>query len=115
MTISKKILDELLEGVKNPEDLLGQAGLMKDLKIGLMERMLGAEMSEHLGYEPNGEPAASQGNRRNGTSRKVVKGTDGDMGLDIPRDSPSHTCKHVLPGNGWQFQPRTGEERSDPN
>jgi putative transposase len=86
MTISNKLLDELLEGVKNPEDLLGQAGLMKDLKIGLMERMLGAEMSEHLGYEPNGEPPASQGNRRNGTSRKVVKGTDGDMGLDIPRD-----------------------------
>ena len=59
---------------------------MKDLKIGLMERMLGAEIAEHLGYEPNGEPPASQGNRRNGTSRKVVKGTDGEMGLDIPRD-----------------------------
>ena len=86
MTISNKLLDELLEGVKDPEDPLGQAGLLKDLQIGLMERMLGAGMTEHLGYEPTGEPPASQGNRRNGTSRKVVKGTDGEMGLDIPRD-----------------------------
>ena len=83
MTISNKLLDELLEGVTDPEDLLGQAGLLKDLKIGLMERMLGAEMTEHLGYEPNGEPPASQGNW---TSHKVVQGTEGEMGLDIPRD-----------------------------
>ena len=61
MTISNKLLDELLEGVTDPEDLLGQAGLLKDLKIGLMERMLGAEMTEHLGYEPNGEPPAVPG------------------------------------------------------
>jgi len=43
MTISKEILDELLQGVERPEDLLGDAGLMKELKIKLMERMLGAD------------------------------------------------------------------------
>ena len=51
MTISKEILDELLKGVKRPEDLLGNAGLMKELKIWLMERMLGAELTAHLSYE----------------------------------------------------------------
>ncbi len=40
MTISKEILDELLQGVERPEDLLGDAGLMKELKIKLMERIL---------------------------------------------------------------------------
>jgi hypothetical protein len=39
MTISKELLDELLKGVERPEDLLGEAGLMKELKIKLMERM----------------------------------------------------------------------------
>ncbi|MFT4015140.1 MAG: hypothetical protein QM682_17475 [Paracoccus sp. (in: a-proteobacteria)] len=34
MTISKETLDELLKGVERPEDLLGNAGLMKELKIG---------------------------------------------------------------------------------
>ena len=51
MTISKELLDELLSGVDRPEDLLGDKGLMKELKVRLMERMLGAELTEHLGYE----------------------------------------------------------------
>ncbi|MCF7725629.1 hypothetical protein GLP59_04985 [Sulfitobacter sp. M220] len=38
MTISKELLDELLKGCERPEDLLGDAGLMKELKIKLMER-----------------------------------------------------------------------------
>ena len=45
MTISNELLDELLKDCKRPEDLLGDAGLMKELKIRLMERMLGAEQS----------------------------------------------------------------------
>ena len=36
MTISSELLDELLKGCKRPEDLLGDAGLMKELKIRLM-------------------------------------------------------------------------------
>ena len=49
MTISNELLDELLKGCKRPEDLLCAAGLMKELKIRLMERMLGAELTAHLG------------------------------------------------------------------
>jgi transposase-like protein len=65
MTITKEVLDELLNGVENADDLLGDQGLMKELKVRLMERMLGAELTEHLGYEPNGAPAERQINRRN--------------------------------------------------
>lgn len=32
MTIPKELLDELLRGVERPEDLLGGAGLMKELR-----------------------------------------------------------------------------------
>jgi putative transposase len=31
MTISKELLDELLMGCERPEDLLGDAGLIKEL------------------------------------------------------------------------------------
>ena len=55
MTISNELLDELLKGCKRPDDLLGEAGLMKELKIRLMERMLGAELTAHLGYEAGAE------------------------------------------------------------
>ena len=56
MTITKEVLDELLSGVENADDLLGDQGLMKELKVRLMERMLGAELTEHLGYEPGADP-----------------------------------------------------------
>lgn len=86
MTISNKILDELLRGVERPEDLLGDAGLMKDLKVRLMERMLGAELTEHLGYEPNAAAPCQQTNPRNGTRRKILKGNDRAVPIDVPRE-----------------------------
>jgi len=52
----------------------------------LVERMLGAELTEHLGYEPDGEPVTLQDNRRNGTTRKTLKGNDGAVPIDVPRD-----------------------------
>ena len=86
MTISNELLDELLKGCARPEDLLGEAGLMKELKLRLMERMLGGELTAHLGYEAGAEPPSSQANRRNGGTTKRVKGQDGEMPLTVPRD-----------------------------
>ena len=49
----------MLKGCKPPEDLLGDAGLMKEMKVRLMARMLGAELTAHLGYEaPSAEEVA---------------------------------------------------------
>lgn len=115
MTISKELLDELPSGVERPEDLLGDKGLMKKLEVRLMERMLGAELTEHLGHEPHGEPDSQQTNRRNGTTRKTLKGNDGAVPIDMPRDRPSHACEHALPGNGRQFRTGTDPERPDPH
>ena len=86
MTISNELLDELLKGCKRPEDLLGDTGLMKELKVRLMERMLGAELTAHLGYEAGAEAPTGQTNRRNGVSTKRVKGSDGEVPLAVPRD-----------------------------
>jgi transposase-like protein len=84
--INDDILDELLRGCERPEDLLGDGGLMKDLKKALMQRMLGAELTEHLGYEHGEEAPPVQTNRRNGVSRKTVKGENGAFEIDVPRD-----------------------------
>ncbi len=50
-TIKPELLDELLAGYEKPEDLLGEDELFKQLKKALLERALGAELSDHLGYE----------------------------------------------------------------
>jgi len=55
-------------------------------KIRLMERMLGAELTAHLGYEDGKDAPLAQANRRNGTSAKRLKGQDGEMPIAVPRD-----------------------------
>ena len=55
-TITPELLDQLLANYEKPEDLTGEEGLFKQLKKALIERALGAELTEHLGYE-KGDPA----------------------------------------------------------
>jgi putative transposase len=38
MTFRPELLDELLKGYENPEDLLGQGGILKQLTAALVER-----------------------------------------------------------------------------
>lgn len=85
-TLRPEVLDELLADYETPEDLLGDDGLFKQLKKALLERALGAELSEHLGYE-KGDPAGrGTGNSRNGHSGKTVLTEDGAVELAVPRD-----------------------------
>jgi transposase-like protein len=84
--INDDVLDELLKGCERPEDLLGDGGLMKDLKKALMQRMLDAELTDHLGYEYGEEAPPVQSNRRNGVSRKTVRSEDGAFEIEVPRD-----------------------------
>ncbi len=55
-----------------------------------MERILEAEMSNHLGYERGDRTTAGEsGNTRNGKSPKRVKTLHGELQLDVPRDRDS--------------------------
>jgi putative transposase len=90
MTIRKEILDELIRDYKNPEDLLGENGLLKQLTKALLERAMNAELTHELGFERNDKSSLKEnGNRRNGTSAKTVKSKHGEIELDIPRDRQS--------------------------
>ena len=85
-SLRPELLDELLADYETPDDLLGDDGLFKQLKKALLERALGAELSDHLGYE-KGDPAGrGTGNSRNGHSGKTVLTEDGAVDLAVPRD-----------------------------
>src|ERR1700740_152880 len=85
-TITPELLDQLLANYEKPEDLTGEGGLFKQLKKALIERALGAELTEHLGYE-KGDPAGrGKGNSRNGSSAKTVLTEDGEVEIAVPRD-----------------------------
>ncbi len=81
------LLDELLKDFKgNAKDLLGQHGLIKQITKRALESALEGEMTDHLGYEPNGPTGKNSGNSRNGRNRKTVKTAEGDVSIEVPRD-----------------------------
>ena len=86
MTFPPELLDELLKGYENPEDLLGQGGILKQLTAALVERCLNAELKTQLD-EQRTDPSesASPRNRRNGHSQKTIKG---EFGQAENRHSP---------------------------
>ena len=84
--LKAELLEELLKKVDKPEDLLGPDGLLHQLKGALMERMLEAEMTAHLGYEPNEAKGRGTGNSRNGHSTKTVQTQSGPVQVRVPRD-----------------------------
>jgi putative transposase len=84
--IKNELLEELLKKAGKPEDLLGPNGLLQQLKGALVQRMLEAEMSDHLGYEPHEAKGRGSGNSRNGHTTKTVETENGPVELHIPRD-----------------------------
>ena len=85
-TIPDELLDQLLSNYKTPEDLTGDDGLFKQLKARLLERVLEAEMTDHLGYEKHDPVGRELPNARNGVSRKTLKTDGGELEIQVPRD-----------------------------
>jgi putative transposase len=84
--ISVELLDELLKDYEKPEDLLGKDGIFDQLKKAVMERALGAELTEHLGYEEGDPSGKGSGNSRNGYGRKRVTTDNSQVEIEVPRD-----------------------------
>ena len=80
------LIDELLEEVSDPKDILGKNGLLKQLTKRLVERTLEAELTDHLGYEPHEQKGHGTGNNRNGKGNKTVQSETGTIDIDVPRD-----------------------------
>lgn len=79
MAIKQELLDELLAG-RDPSELFAKDGLLDELKKALSERILNAELDEHLAVE------RPDGNRRSGSSRKTMLTGTSKVTPDVPRD-----------------------------
>jgi putative transposase len=99
--LKPELLEELLKlAGGNAKDLFGPHGVLQKLKGALMERMLEAEMTEHLGFERNAAEGRGTGNSRNGHTPKTVTTESGPVGIRVPRDragtfEPQLVPKHV--------------------
>ena len=86
MSIRRELIDELLKDYPNPQDVLAEDGLLKQLTKAVIERCLETELDSHLGYPKHGRHGNASGNTRNGTSQKTLKGEQGQVEIEVPRD-----------------------------
>lgn len=87
MAIKNELVDELLKGA-DPKKVFSSEGLLAEIKKALAERMLNAELDQHLQGESGAEGGEPEGpgNHRNGYSKKTVITDTSQVELEIPRD-----------------------------
>jgi len=82
--VADEILDQFGPATGMSMEEITAAG--RRLKRALVERMLGGELTHHLGYAPGATTPVAPPNHRNGTSAKTVLIDDGPVELAVPRD-----------------------------
>ena len=98
-TIDDELIDKLLEGREHNAALLGNEGLIGELKKRLAERILSTEMDVHLDELEQ----QTAGNHRNGYTQKTVTMADDRVVLDIPRDRHGQFDPTLIPKYARRF------------
>lgn len=87
-----------------PSDFFDRFKTMEDISSFMdklfkrgVEKMLESELSEHLGYDKHSPEGHGSGNSRNGKTRKLVKSSNGEVIIEVPRDRQGDFTPVVLP------------------
>ena len=91
------LLDALLKDYTDPQDILGEHGLLKQLTKRVVERVLEAELTAHLGYAPHVRHGTAEPNARNGKGQKTVQTDTGAWDLVVPRDRTGSFAPPLVP------------------
>jgi putative transposase len=76
---------------------LSAEGLLQQLTATVLERALGAELDDHLGYVKGDPAGAGSGNSRNGHYPKTVTTTAGPVRIAVPRDRNATFEPRIVP------------------
>lgn len=102
--IPDELIDALLTNYGKPDDLLGKNSILEQLTKRVVERALQAEMTHHLGHEKNGKVNNLAGNTRNGKSKKTLKGKNGSLPIEVPRDRDGSFEPQLVEKNQTHWQ-----------
>lgn len=103
MAIRDEILEEILKEYKNPEDLIGKDGILKELTKRLVEKAMESELTHHLGYDKYSSTGKKSGNSRNCKSSKTIKGDFGEIPIEVPRDRNGDFKPQIIPKHQTRF------------
>ena len=94
------VLETILDQFAGPARPMSHGeveAITTQFKKAMVERMLGGELTHHVGYPPGGEKPPGISNQRNGTSGKTVLTDDGPLTLDGgPLGPPVSDRRRVL-------------------
>ncbi len=81
--IPEELLEQLIPGPVTPAEF---EDIFQRFKKAFMERALGAEMVQHLGYRTGDAKPEGASNHRNGKGSKTVLTDSGKVTIEVPRD-----------------------------
>lgn len=81
--LDDNLVDQVVGQIKTQDDL---ADFSRQLLKAAVERVLAAELEDHLGYSKHSPEGHGSGNSRNGHSKKTLKGDFGKLEVNTPRD-----------------------------
>jgi putative transposase len=85
--VDAELADQLLARAEaQGVELLGPDGLLSQVTKAVLERALGEELTEHLGYDKHDPAGRGSGNSRNGSTSKRLLTEVGPVDLQVPRD-----------------------------
>jgi len=99
-SIPKELIDQFVKGPMTAE---AAAMASAAFKKALIERVLGAELSHHLGYAVGADKPAEVSNQRNGVSGKTLLTDDGPLRIEVPRDRDGSFEPLLIPKQERRF------------
>lgn len=83
-------------GINTIDGLVGKNGLVNQMLKPLIQELLDAEMTEHLGYPKHHPAGYLTGNSRNGSYRRTLRTSEGQLSLDVPRDRSGNFTPKII-------------------
>jgi len=98
-------IQEELSTAKSPDDFFGKEGIFSRLFAKTLNEMLQGELEDHLGYPKYSSEGQLSGNSRNGSYKRKLKTSEGELDLEVPRDRKGEFEPQIIE----RYQTRTSE------
>lgn len=101
---SEELIKKIVKENNNPEDIFGKEGIFNQLKKRLIEEVMKAELSQHLGYDKYEKREENETNSRNGKSIKKIRTEGGKLEIEVPRDREGNYEPQIIAKHDREFR-----------
>jgi putative transposase len=81
-----ELIQQQLSSAKSMDDFFGKEGILSRVFGNTLEKLLEAELTDHLGYDKYEATGRNSGNSRNGKTSRKIRSSAGETEIAVPRD-----------------------------